>query len=144
MQQQNKYTQQVKKVKESINLLQQNISKCVSYAELQTELKLFNKVYMQFANLRNNRANKEAKGFTEYLKQVGNKKRSKEAIIDKAFKKKVKPKTTYKDYIKEYIELRKRGYSFNKIALYSAQHYKVPVSKDTIRKAIQGNTNVTR
>ena len=61
MQQQNKYNKQIKEVKESINLLQININKCISYGELQTQLKIFNNIYMQFANLKNNRTNKEKK-----------------------------------------------------------------------------------
>ena len=43
----------------------------------------------------------------------------------------------YKDYKKEFIILRQRNYSYREIALYASKHFKVKVSKDTVRNFIK-------
>ena len=129
-----KHIQQIAKVKSAVNLLQNEINLLNDYSEIQTHLDTFAKFFTEQANEQNNRANKSLMGFINYFNKVAPKKRSTEAIIKKA--KILKPKG-YKNYLSEYQILRARGSSYKKIADYSAQHFRVKVSKETIRTALK-------
>jgi len=130
-----KHIQQISKVKAAISLLNNEISSLNDYEQVQTHLNLFAKFFTEQANERNNRANKSLMGFINYFDKVAPKKRSIEAVSTKA--KKLTSKQSYKDYLSEYQILRARGHSFKSISDYSIQHFKVKVSKETIRTALK-------
>lgn len=130
-----KHIQQIAKVKAAVNLLQNEINLLNDYEEIQAHLNLFAKFFTEQANEKNNRANKSLMGFINYFNKVAPKQRSIKAVKVKA--KKLTPKQSYKDYLSEYQILRARGNSYQAIADYSRQHFKVKVSKETIRTALK-------
>ena len=131
-----KHEHQIQKLKAGLTQLQTKISLCQSYEEISQEMKLFSKYFQMQANPKNNIPNKEIMGVIKYLDNTSQKARSIEVVQAKAKVKKLTPKKSYKDYFSEYRTLRLRGYSYQKIADYSNQYFKTPVSKNTIRKLL--------
>lgn len=131
-----KHIQQIARVKASISFLNNEILLLNDYQSIQTHLDEFAKFFAEQANEKNNRANKSLMGFINYFEQVAPKKRSTEAVQKKA--KLLKPKQSYKDYLSEYQILRARGLSYKAISDYSKQHFKIKVSKETVRTALIG------
>lgn len=135
---------QLIKAKAAAQLLHNNLSKISDYDELQNEL---NKFYISFkkdANENNNRPNKIIIGMINYLSLESTSSRNLENIKQKARSKKLAHKSTYKDYLEEYIILRARGHSNQSISDYSYKHFKIKVSKETIRKALNRIENATQ
>jgi uncharacterized protein YaaW (UPF0174 family) len=128
-----KHIKQIARVKAAISLLNNEINSLNNYHEIQTHLDLFAKFFKEQANEKNDRANKSLMGFINYFNKVAPKQRSIKAVKSKAKKLTAK---SYKNYISEYQILRARGLSYQKIADYSAQHFKVKVSKESIRTAL--------
>lgn len=126
-----KHLNQIAKVKAAVNLLYNEINLLNDYEEIQSHLNQFMKCYTQQANDKNNRPNKSLMGFINYFNQVAPKKRSIKSISTKG--QILQHKKTYKDYLSQYQILRARGLSYKEIADYSAQHFKIKISKETIR-----------
>jgi hypothetical protein len=131
----NKHIQQIVKAKAAINLLQNNISCLSNYQDIQNELNLFHQLYSKDANDKNQNPNKTIIGFINYLKS-DEEERNLKSILKKAKVKKLSFKKSYKDYIPEYLILKQRGYSNKAISTYSSKHFKIKVSKETIRKLL--------
>jgi len=129
-----KFIHQYKQALAGVELLSINAQNSSSYEELQKVLNDFVIYINRTANEKNNRPNKNIIAFTEYFKNEADKKRDVKTIEKKAQVKKLSHKKTYKDFIPEYLILRKRGHSFRSIAKYSEQFFKVKVSKSTIEK----------
>ncbi len=130
-----KHIQQIAKVKAAISLLNNEISLLNDYEHIQTHLDEFAKFFTEQANEKNNRANKSLMGFINYFNKVAPKQRSIKAVSSKA--KKLTAKPNYKAYLSEYQILRARGLSYKAISDYSQQHFRVKVSKETIRTALK-------
>jgi len=134
---------QMIKAKASAQLLYNNLSLISSYDELQNELNKFYNAFKKDANENNTRPNKAIIGMINYLNLKENKKRNTSTINTKSRAKRLAHKSTYKDYLEEYIILKNRGYSNQKIADYSLKHFKIKVSKETIRKALKEIENAS-
>ena len=132
-----KFMEQFKKTKAGIILLSQNVDNCVDYQELINTLNVFYDYVFKIANKKNNRPNKNLMAVINYLDNECGKKRELETVVKKAKIKKLKYKKSYKDYIEDYIILRKRGYSYKEISEYSKNHFKIKVSKSTIGKILK-------
>ena len=85
----------------------------------------------RYASKKNNRPNKGLKVFQEYFKIQ----ESRESKIKKQIKK--REELNYKDFIEQFLILRKRGYSYRKIAKYAQAELQLKVSSETIRKSIK-------
>lgn len=101
------------------------------------ELNLLNDYLQQHANSKNDRIYKTATAFKMYFVKEAPKQRSIENIEAKGQAKRLSFKKKYRDYQEEYIILRNRGYSYAGIASYARQHFKVKVSKDSVRNLIK-------
>jgi len=75
--------------------------------------------------------------FKSYYENEAQSKRTVKAIQSKAKGKRLSYRANYKDYTEDYLILRKRGYSYRDISEYSKLHFKVKVSKDTLRKYLK-------
>jgi len=133
-----KHLQQFIKAKAGIQLLFNEALLISDYTELETLLNTFSKYILKGANERNNVGNKNIIAFKSYYENEAGKKRTAATIEKKSRVKRLSYKTTYKDYIEEYLILRARGYSWRKLAEYSERYFKIKVSKDTLRKHIGG------
>lgn len=125
--------------KSGIKLFYSKVEQATNYDEL---LQLTNNLAIYFqkiANEKNQTTNKSLFVFIEYFRNESLKQRSLERVTTIAKAKRLNHKSSYKDYLSEYIILRDRGYSFKKIADYSNQHYKTKVSKETIRNFLKAN-----
>jgi len=121
-----------------IDLFYQNIKSTeTSYENFLKELNLLNSYFQEFAAKNNNRVNKSATAFQMYFKNEIKKKRNIENIEKRGQSKLLSAKKSYRDYKQEYLILRKRGYSYKAIADYSHKHFKVKVSKDSVRNLIK-------
>ena len=121
-----------------IDLFYQNIqSTQTSYEDFLKELNLLNVYFQKYASKKNNRVNKSTTAFQMYFTNEIKKKRDIHTIEKRGQVKLLSAKKSYKDYKQEYLILRKRGYSYQAIAKYSTQHFKVKVSKDSIRNLIK-------
>jgi hypothetical protein len=129
-----KQLNQIKELRAGIEMLNNDIQLLTNYDDIQNYMNNFMKLYSQVANPNNNRSNKSIIGIINFLKN--NPKGEIQSIRQKAKGKRLKHKSTYKDYISEYIILRQRGHSFKSISEYSFLHFKVKVSKETIRKIL--------
>ena len=133
-----KNLQQFIKAKSAIQLLYNEASLITDYTELEEFLNTFSKYILKVANEKNNVGNKNIIAFKTYYENEAGKKRSITTIEKKSRVKKLSYKTTYKDYVEEYLILRARGYSWRQLAKYSEQFFKLKVSKDTLRNYIGG------
>ena len=127
-----KQLEQFRKARAGAELLFIETQEATTYQELMNKLNNFVSYINKIANDKNDRANKSVIAFQEYFIHEAGKKRDKEEVVKKAKSKKLAHKTTYKDYIEEYLILRKRGQSCRDIAEYSEKFFKVKVSKTTI------------
>ncbi len=93
--------------------------------------------FQKIANEKNQTTNKSLYVFIEYFRNENLKQRSLERVTTIAKAKRLNYKKSYKDYLSEYQILRDRGYSFKEISDYSNQHYKIKVSKETIRNFLK-------
>jgi len=133
-----KNLQQFIKAKSGIQLLFNEASLITDYSELEAFLNTFSKYILNIANERNNVGNRNIIAFKSYYENEVGKKRTVATIEKKSRVKRLSYKTTYKDYTEEYLILRSRNYSWRQLAKYSEQHFKVKVSKDTLRNYIGG------
>lgn len=136
MTQKQKHLQQFIKAKSGIQLLFNEASLITDYTELEEFLNTFSKYILKIANEKNNVGNRNIIAFKSYYENEAGKKRTIATIEKKSKVKRLSYKTTYKDYIEEYLILRARGYSWRKLAEYSERYFKVKVSKDTLRNYI--------
>jgi len=121
-----------------IDLFYQNIKSTEgNYEDFLKELNLLNSYFQQYASKNNNRINKSATAFKMYFTNEVKKKRNIENIEKRGQVKLLSAKQSYKQFKKEYLVLRKRGNSYKAISDYSKKHFKVKVSKDTIRNFIR-------
>ena len=121
-----------------IDLFYQNIqSTQTSYEDFLKDLNLLNAYFQKYAAKKNNRVNKSVTVFQIYFKNEIKKKRNIENIEKRGRVKLLSAKKSYRDYKQEYLILRKRNYSYKAIADYSGQHFKVKVSKDSVRNLIK-------
>ena len=132
-----KHLKQFAKAKAGIQLLFNEASLISNYEELEAFLNIFSKYILSTANEKNNVGNKNIIAFKLYYEKEAGKKRTTKNIDKKSKVKKLSYKITYRDYLEEYLILRKRDYSYKAIADYSTQHFKIPISKDTIRNFIR-------
>ena len=128
-----KYLKQFIQAKAGIELLYNETKLINDYEELQTFLNIFFGYFQRIANEKNTAANKSLIAFKSYYKNEAQSKRTVKAIQSKAKAKRLSYKANYKDYTEEYLILKKRGYSYRAISAYSKLHFKVSVSKDTLR-----------
>lgn len=133
-----KHLKQFVKAKSGIQLLFNEASLISDYEELETFLNTFSKYILRIANENNNVGNKNIMAFKTYYENEAAKKRTTKNIDKKSRVKKLSYKTTYKDYLEEYLILRSRGYSWRKLSEYSEKYFKVSASKDTLRKYVGG------
>jgi len=132
-----KHLQQFIQAKAGIELLYNETKLINDYEELQTFLNVFFGYFQRIANEKNTVPNKSLIAFKSYYENEAQSKRTVKAIQNKAKAKRLSYKTNYKDYISEYMILRKRNYSYRAISEYSKLHFKVSVSKDTLRKILK-------
>lgn len=132
-----KHLEQFKKAKAGVELLFMETQQVATYQELINKLNVITSYINKIANPKNNRPNKSIIAFQDYFINEVGKKRDKEEVVKKAKSKKLAHKTTYKDYIEEYLILRKRGHSCRDISEYSEKYFKVKVSKTTIAKVLK-------
>ena len=137
-----KHLQQFIQAKAGIELLYNEAKLINDYEELQTFLNVFFGYFQRIANEKNTAPNKSLIAFKSYFENEAQSKRSTKAIQSKAKAKRLSYRANYKDYTEEYLILRKRGYSYRAISEYSKLHFKVNVSKDTLRtylKEVENN-----
>jgi len=132
-----KHLQQFIQAKAGIELLYNETKLINDYEELQTFLNVFFGYFQRIANEKNTAANKSLIAFKSYYENEAQSKRTVKAIQSKAKGKRLSYRANYKDYTEEYLILRKRGYSYRAISEYSKLHFKVKVSKDTLRKYLK-------
>ncbi len=132
-----KHLQQFIQAKAGIELLHNETKLINDYEELQTFLNVFFGYFQRIANEKNTAANKSLIAFKSYYENEAQSKRTVKAIQSKAKGKRLSYRANYKDYTEEYMILRKRGYSYRAISEYSRLHFKVKISKDTLRKILK-------
>jgi ATPase subunit of ABC transporter with duplicated ATPase domains len=108
-----------------------------NYEVFEQELKTLNEFLQIHANKRNNRTHKVMTAFVQYFNTEAKKKRKIEQIEKIAKGKRLSYKESYKDYLEEFLILRKRQYSYRAISDYAKKHFKIKVSKDTIRNFLK-------
>ena len=133
----NKHIQQFKSAQSGITLLYNEAKLINDYEELQTFLNVFFGYFQRIANEKNTAPNKSLIAFKSYYENEAQSKRTAKAIQSKAKAKRLSYRANYKDYISEYMILRKRNYSYRAISEYSKLYLKVSVSKDTLRKYLK-------
>jgi len=132
-----KHMQQFRFALSGIELLYSETKLINDYEELQAFLNVFFGYFQRIANEKNTAANKSLIAFKSYYENEAQSKRTVKAIQSKAKGKRLSYRANYKDYTEEYLILRKRGYSYRAISEYSKLHFKVKVSKDTLRKYLK-------
>jgi len=134
-----KHLAQFQNAKKGIELLFQLSKEAKNYDELQS---LCDTLASYFSKSQKDQApNKNLILFQEFGKNEQPKKRDIETMRKKKVAKNTRKKSSHFDYISEYQTLRERGYSYQKISLYSEGVFKVKVSRETIRNIlIQGGT----
>jgi len=138
MTKQQKHLKQFVKAKSGITLLFNEASLISNYQELEAFLNIFSGYILRIANEKNSVGNKNIIAFKSYYEKESGKKRTAKNIDKKSKAKRLSCKITYKDYVEEYLILRRRGYSWRKLSEYSEKYFKVQVSKDTLRKYVGG------
>ena len=108
-----------------------------NYEAFENELIILNGYFQRHANSKNNRTHKAMTAFVLYFNNEVKKKRDIVQIEKTAKGKRLSFKNSYKDYKEEFLILRKREYSYRKIAEYANKHFKVKVSKDSIRNLLK-------
>ncbi len=126
------------KVRAGVKLLNENIELCNNLEEIQIELNKLLLLSYRYATPQNNRPNKSLKIFTEYL----NIEDTREQKVTKQIRRNQNNKQAYKDYLDEFLLLRKRGYSYRKIAIYAKDKLSIIISSETLRNALHGVENV--
>ena len=132
-----KHLRQLIQAKAGIELLYNEAKLINDYEELQAFLNVFFGYFQRIANEKNTAPNKSLIAFKSYYENEAQSKRTVKAIESKAKAKRLSHKANYKDYMEEYLILRKRGYSYRAISEYSRLHFKVSVSKDTLRNYLR-------
>ena len=126
------------KARAAVELFYNNVqSTRGSYEDFEKELKTLNEFLQIHANKRNNRTHKVMTAFVQYFEHEVKKKRKIEQIEKTEKGKRLSHKVSYKDYKEEFLILRKRNYSYRAIAEYARKHFKVKVSKDTVRNFLK-------
>jgi hypothetical protein len=121
-----------------VKLLCENIELCNNLEEIQAELNKLLLLSYRYATAQNNRPNKALKIFTEYL----NIEDTREEKIIKQIRRNQANKQSYKNYLDEFTLLRKRGYSYRKIAKHAKDKLGITISSETLRNALKGVSNV--
>lgn len=132
-----KHLKQFISAKAGIELLHKETKLINDYEELQAFLNIFFGYFQRIANEKNTAPNKSLIAFKSYYENEAHSKRTAKAIQSKAKTKRLSYRANYKDYKEEYMILRKRGYSYRSISEYSRLHFKVKVSKDTLRNYLK-------
>ena len=128
-----KYLLQYKEARTGVELLYNQVQSTTNYKEILEVLNKFN-IYMQkIANDRNEADNRVLIAFATFLHNEANTRRSFERVVNIAKLKKLSHKISWKDYQSEIIILRKRGHSWRELEKYCKDHFKIKVSKDTLR-----------
>lgn len=126
------------KARAAVELFYNNVqSTRGSYEDFEKELKTLNEFLQIHANKRNNRTHKVMTAFIQYFEHEAKKKRKIEQIEKTEKGKRLSHKFSYKEYKEEFLILRKRDYSYRAIAEYARKHFKVKVSKDTVRNFLK-------
>ena len=128
-----KHMKQFISAKAGIELLHNETKLITDYEELQAFLNIFFGYFQRIANEKNTAPNKSLIVFKNYFENEAQSKRTVKSIQGKAKAKRLSYKANYKDYTEEYLILRRRGYSYRAISAYSKLHFKVNVSKDSLR-----------
>jgi hypothetical protein len=136
MKQNLKHIQQFKQAKAGIKLFYQNSLLITDYEDLQNHLNI---LASYFEKSKNDKAkNKNVILFKTYLKNEAEKNQL-QKIKNQKIIKNISHRMTFKDCIEDYYILRNRGLSYKAISEYSKKHYKVQVSKETVRKYLTLN-----
>lgn len=131
MKKNNKHLHQFKECKAGLKLFYEETLLINDYEELQNHL---NNLASYFEKSQNDKAkNKNIILFKTYLHNEAEKKSS-ASIKKKKILKNISKKISFKDYLSEYFILRNRGLSYKQISDYSKKHFKISVSKETVRK----------
>ncbi len=128
-----KHLQQFIAAKAGIELLHNEAKLITDYEELQEFLNILFGYFQRIANEKNKAPNKSIIAFKNYFENEAQSKRSVKTIQSKAKTKRLSYRANYKDYTEEFLILRARGYSFRKMSEYARLHFKIKVSKDTLR-----------
>ena len=136
-----KHLKQFIQAKAGIEFLHNEVKLITDYEELQEFLNIFFGYFQRIANEKNTAPNKSLIVFKNYFENEAQSKRTVKGIQSKAKVKRLSYRANYKDYTEEYLILRKRGYSYRAISVYSKLHFKVKVSKDTLRNYLRGLEN---
>lgn len=132
-----KFLQQYNTAKAGVELLQNQVQLTTNYNELLEVLNTFNSYMQKVANEQNNAPNKSIIAFTTFFQNEVNTKRSFEQVKNNAKRKLLAHKISWRDYEGELLILRKRGYSWRELERYAKEHFKVKVSKDTLRNNLE-------
>lgn len=133
-----KHLKQFIQAKAGIELLHNEAKLITDYEELQEFLNIFFGYFQRIANEKNTAPNKSLIAFKNYFENEAQNKRIIKTTQGKAKAKRLSYRASYKDYTEEYLILRKRGYSYRAISQYSKLHFKVKISKDTLRNYLGG------
>lgn len=129
MSQSSKKLIQFRKAKSAINLLYQDTKDLNDFEDLKIYLDNFIKIIQQTSNEKNHTNNKSIIAFKNFYEKEKPKSHQLQTVIKKGTIK----KRSYLDYIEEYRTLRAKGKSWRDISDYSYKHFKIKVSKDTLR-----------
>lgn len=132
-----KYLNQYNTAKAGVELLHNQVSMATNYNELLEVLNTFNSYMQKVANEQNNAPNKSIIALTTFFQNEANAKRSFEQVKSNAKRKLLAHKISWRDYESELLILRKRGYSWRELESYCKEHFKVKVSKDTLRNNLE-------
>jgi hypothetical protein len=135
-----KYQTQFKEVKAGVSLLYNQVSLTINASELLRILDKFNSYMQRFAKMENNSHTRIFTAFIEFLHNESSAQRSYEKVVMKSKLKKLSHKISWKDYQSEIIILRMRGHSWRDLEKYCLTHFKVKVSRDTLRNHLSNIT----
>ena len=108
-----------------------------NYEAFENELKILNEYLQRHANSKNNRTHRAMTAFVLYFYNEVKKKRDIDQVEKTSKGKRLSYKSSFRDYKEEFLVLRKRQYSYRAIAEYANKHFKVKVSKDSIRNLLK-------
>lgn len=139
-----KYLNQYNTAKAGVELLYNQVQLTTNYSELLEVLNTFNSYMQKVANEQNNAPNKSVIAFTTFFQNEVNTKRSFEQVKSNAKRKLLAHKISWRDYMSELIILKNRGYSWRELERYCKEHFKVKVSKDTLRNHLGSKEDDTQ
>jgi len=126
-----KHIKQFRQAKAGLKLFYEQTLLITDYEDLQNHLNI---LASYFDKSQNDQAkNKNVILFIKYLKNEAEKKSATKAKKQSIIKN-ISHRMNFKDCLEDYEILRARGLSYKAISDYSKKHYKVRVSKETVRK----------